>query len=162
VKQIVGGTLSESVGTSEAVENFVSDKPSSYYSELYRQDDLTGGHVIILGKDNSSVAAAKDALLAWPMGLQLGGGVNTSNAKLWLDAGASKLIVTSFVFSGGQLQEERLNELVQLVGKERIVLDLSCRKRDGKYFVVTDRWQTFTDLKVSSSASLRSGSVPVM
>lgn len=154
MKQIVGGTLDESAGTSKAVENFVSDKPSSYFAQLYRQDGLTGGHVIILGKDDQSVAAAREALGAWPSGLQLGGGVNTSNAKQWLDAGADKLIVTSFVFSDGQLQEARLDELLRLVGKERLVLDLSCRKRDAKYYVVTDRWQKYTAVEVCFPASL--------
>lgn len=118
---------------------------------MYQKDGLTGGHVIILGRDNASVATAREALAAWPQGLQLGGGVNAANAMEWLDAGADKLIVTSFVFSDGKLQEARLADLVKLVGKEQLVLDLSCRKRDGRYYVVTDRWQKFSDLEVCCS-----------
>jgi phosphoribosylformimino-5-aminoimidazole carboxamide ribotide isomerase len=117
---------------------------------MYKKDGLPGGHVIILGRDGASAATAREALAAWPQGLQLGGGVNTANAREWLVAGADKLIVTSFVFSDGKLQEARLAEMVKLVGRERLVLDLSCRKRDGKYYVVTDRWQQFSDLEVSS------------
>ena len=150
MKQIVGGTLQDSSTGSEAVENFVSEQPSSFYAEMYRHDSLTGGHVIILGQDKDSLATAQEALQAWPQGLQLGGGVTTDNARQWLDAGADKLIVTSFVFADGQLQEDRLAALVDLVGKEQLVLDLSCRqKEDGKYYVVTNRWQCFSDLEVS-------------
>lgn len=155
MKQIVGGTLKDAGATSEAAENFVSDKPSSHYAELYRRDRLTGGHIIMLGQDADSVAAARGALSAWPGGMQLGGGVNTDNAAQWLDAGAAKLIVTSYVFRDGSLQQDRLDELVGLVGRERLVLDLSCRKRDGRYYVVTDRWQKFTDLEVRGRCARR-------
>lgn len=149
MKQIVGGTLSEATGESAAVENFVSTQPSSNYAHMYMRDGLTGGHVIILGQDDRSIETAKEALAAWPQGLQVGGGVTTTNAMQWLDAGADKLIVTSFAFADGQLQQERLKELVALIGKERLVLDLSCRKKaDGQYYVVTDRWQKFSDYTV--------------
>ena len=149
MKQIVGGSLSDMGGESAAVENFVSSKPSSYYAQLYKDDGLAGGHVIILGQDDASVAVAREALAAWPEGLQLGGGVNTGNATQWLDAGAAKLIVTSFAFTDGQLQRERLDALVRIIGKQRLVLDLSCRKKDdGQYYVVTDRWQKFSNYQV--------------
>lgn len=103
----------------------------------------------MLGAGNES--AARAALAAYPGGLQLGGGVNAANARSWLDAGASHVIVTSWVFREGRVDAERLAELVRLIGKERLVLDLSCRRRDGEYFVVTDRWQKFTDVTLSAA-----------
>jgi phosphoribosylformimino-5-aminoimidazole carboxamide ribotide isomerase len=151
VKQIVGGTLSDSPGAVR--ENFVSEKSSAEYAELYRKDGLQGGHVIQLGSGNEQ--AARDALAAYPGGLQLGGGVNADNASAWLDAGASHVVVTSWVFQGGRIDFERLAQLVQRIGKERLVLDLSCRRRGDDYWVVTDRWQKFTDVKVESDTLSR-------
>ncbi|EFJ42035.1 hypothetical protein VOLCADRAFT_107427 [Volvox carteri f. nagariensis] len=153
VKQIVGSTLKDLPETqgsvSELKTNFVSDKPSSWYSELYRKDGLTGGHVIMLGADEASKQTALEALRAWPGGLHMGGGVTADNAMEYLDAGASHVIVTSYVFREGRLEEDRLKQLVKLVGKQRLVLDLSCRQRDGQYWVVTDRWQRFSSLALS-------------
>ncbi|MDP6036789.1 MAG: phosphoribosylformimino-5-aminoimidazole carboxamide ribotide isomerase [Verrucomicrobiota bacterium] len=147
VKQIVGGTLS---GDGEEPQtNFVSDRPSSWYAALYRKDDLRGGHVIQLGPGNDT--AAREALAAFPGGLQLGGGIKQKNAAAWIDAGASHVIVTSWVFREGQLDEDRLAALVKSIGRERLVLDLSCRERDGQYWVVTDRWQNFTELPVNEA-----------
>lgn len=146
VVQIVGGTLTDSGGSTKT--NFESDKPPAWFADLYRRDGLTGGHVIALGPGNES--AAREALAAWPGGLQYGGGVSAENATAWLDAGASHVIVTSWVFREGRLDSERLSELVRKVGRDRLVLDLSCRKRDGQYHVVTDRWQKFTDLPVNA------------
>lgn len=140
VKQIVGGTLAD--GSSPPRTNFVSDRSSRYYAELYRRDNLRGGHVIMLGPGNETEAL--DALKAWPGGLQLGGGIRSDNARLYLDAGASHVIVTSYVFTGGRIDFDRLRELTESVGRQRLVLDLSCRQRDGAYWVVTDRWQKFT------------------
>ncbi|MGV3753840.1 MAG: phosphoribosylformimino-5-aminoimidazole carboxamide ribotide isomerase [Verrucomicrobiota bacterium] len=151
VKQIVGGSLTDN-GTGLRT-NFVSERPSSFYAELYRRDGLKGGHVIMLGTGNET--AAQSALAAYPGGLHVGGGINATNARSYLDAGASHVIVTSWVFREGRLDEARLAELVQLIGKSRLVLDLSCRLRDGEYFVVTDRWQKFTDLRVTE-ATLKS------
>ena len=145
VKQIVGGTLGADAGALRT--NFVSERPASWYAELYKRDGLKGGHVILLGPGNE--AAALEALAAYPGGLQVGGGINAGNARVWLDAGASHVIVTSWVFRDGRLDEERLRSLVAAVGKERLVLDLSCRKRGDDYFVVTDRWQKFTELKIT-------------
>jgi phosphoribosylformimino-5-aminoimidazole carboxamide ribotide isomerase len=145
VKQIVGGSLSDSGG--ELRTNFVSERPAHWFAELYRKDDLRGGHVIMLGAGNET--AAREALAAWPGGLQVGGGVNAENARGWLDAGASHVIITSWVFREGRLDWERLRELVSKIGKAQLVLDLSCRKREGKYFVVTDRWQKFTEMAVN-------------
>jgi phosphoribosylformimino-5-aminoimidazole carboxamide ribotide isomerase len=145
VKQIVGGTLGAGPGRLQT--NFVSDRPAAWYAELYRRDGLKGGHVIMLGPGND--AEARAALRAYPGGLQVGGGVNLGNARSWLEAGASHVIVTSWVFRGGQVDWERLEQLVEAVGKSRLVLDLSCRRRGEGYFVVTDRWQKFTDLAIS-------------
>ncbi len=146
VKQIVGGSLNEDAEEGPR-ENFVSERPSFWYAELYRRDALKGGHVIKLGPNND--AAAAEALKAWPGGLQIGGGITDENASQWLDHGASHVIVTSFVFRDGRLDLDRLASLKQAVGRERLVLDLSCRIRDGRYFVCTDRWQKFTDLEVN-------------
>jgi phosphoribosylformimino-5-aminoimidazole carboxamide ribotide isomerase len=148
VKQIVGGSL-ESAGQALRT-NFVSDRPAAWYANLYRQDALRGGHVISLGGGNEE--AARSALAAYPGGLQLGGGVNADNARGWLEAGASHVIVTSWVFRDGRVEWGRLGELVARIGRERLVLDLSCRKRGGDYVVVTDRWQKFTDLSLNAAA----------
>lgn len=145
VKQLVGGTLNDSGAGLRT--NFVSEKSAAWFAELYRRDELQGGHVILLGPGND--AAAREALGAYPGGLHLGGGVNSDNARAWLKAGASHVIVTSWVFREGRVDWERLNELVTRIGKSRLVLDLSCRKREGDYFVVTDRWQKFTSEKIS-------------
>ena len=145
VKQIVGGSLGEAA---RLRTNFVSEQPAAWFAELYKRDGLTGGHVIMLGPGNETEARA--ALAAFPGGLQIGGGINAENARAWLDAGASHVIATSWVFREGRLDEGRLGELVKAVGQSRLVLDLSCRRRDGNYFVVTDRWQKFTELTISS------------
>lgn len=144
VKQIVGSTLQDH-GDGPAT-NFISEKTPGYYAELYRQLQLPGGHVIQLGKGNE--AAAREALAAWPGGLQLGGGVTPENAGMWLDAGASHVIVTSYIFEGGQIHWDKLQKLLTTVGKDHLVLDLSCRRREGKYYIVTDRWQHFTEWEV--------------
>jgi phosphoribosylformimino-5-aminoimidazole carboxamide ribotide isomerase len=146
VKQIVGGTLSENVSSVQT--NFVSERPASWYAELYKRDGLKGGHVIMLGPGNE--APAREALAAYPGGLQIGGGINAENARAWLDAGASHVIVTSWIFYNGQLDWDRLGKLVGAVGRKGLILDLSCRKRGGDYVVVTDRWQKFTELTLSS------------
>ena len=145
VKQIVGGTLGDTPGRLRT--NFVSEHPAAWFAELYQRDKLTGGHVIMLGPGNE--VAAKSALTAYPGGLQIGGGINADNARAWLDAGASHVIVTSWVFREGRLDVERLAQLVKKIGREKLVLDLSCRKRGENYLVVTDRWQKFTDMTVS-------------
>ena len=145
VKQIVGGTLSDAPG--QLRTNFISDRPASWFAELYRRDGLKSGHVIMLGSDNDD--AARSALAAFPGGMHVGGGINVENVRAWLDAGASHVIVTSWVFRECHMDEQRLRELVKTIGKDRLVLDLSCRRREDDYFVVTDRWQKFTDLKIT-------------
>jgi phosphoribosylformimino-5-aminoimidazole carboxamide ribotide isomerase len=139
VKQIVGGTLRDD---HRPETNFTADRPAEWFAALYRRDNLTGGHVIQLGPGNAE--AARAALAAWPGGLQVGGGITADNAAGWIDAGASHVIVTSYVFHDGRVDEDRLRRLAAAVGRRRLVLDLSCRRRGAEYFVVTDRWQTFT------------------
>jgi phosphoribosylformimino-5-aminoimidazole carboxamide ribotide isomerase len=145
VKQIVGGTLGPDRAGLRT--NFVSDRSAAWYAELYRRDGLRGGHVILLGPGNESEARA--ALAAFPGGLQLGGGVNLDNAREWLDAGSSQVIVTSWVFREGRVDWDRLGRLAQAVGKEQLVLDLSCRRHGADYVVVTDRWQKPTQVTLS-------------
>src|SRR5579862_3548149 len=147
VKQIVGGSLGEAACLRT---NFVSEKPAAWFAELYKRDGLAGGHVIMLGPGNDT--EAKAALAAFPGGLQVGGGVKLDNAQSWLEAGASHVIVTSWVFRDGHVEWERLKELNQTIGKSRFVLDLSCRKRGDNYVVVTDRWQKFTDVVLSAES----------
>lgn len=156
VKQIVGSTLKDAAQDSVAAEaslvtNFESAFPSTFYAELYKQCGLPGGHIIMLGQDPGSRQAAYLALMRYPGGMQVGGGVTLKNAAQYLDAGASHVIVTSYVFKDGRLDEDRLHALVDLVGKEHLVLDLSCRKKGDHYFVVTDRWQKFSDLRLSEA-----------
>lgn len=151
VKQIVGGSLSDQADALRT--NFVSERSSVWYAELYRRDGLTGGHVIKLGPGNDE--AARAALRAYPGGLQIGGGINLDNARAWLDAGASHVIVTSWVFRDGRIDETRLRSLVAAIGRDQLVLDLSCRRRDGKYYIVTDRWQKFTDTVLSGETMAR-------
>lgn len=148
VVQIVGGSLDER-NANNMRTNFVSERAPADYAALYRDSNLPGGHVISLGTGNQD--AALSALKAWPGGMQFGGGVNPQNASLFLEAGASHVIVTSFVFSGGRIDYAKLAKLIDKVGKDHLVLDLSCRKRDGEFFVVTDRWQQFTDEKVDAA-----------
>eukprot|EP00271_Cylindrocystis_brebissonii_P004909 TRINITY_DN1683_c0_g1_i1.p1 TRINITY_DN1683_c0_g1~~TRINITY_DN1683_c0_g1_i1.p1 ORF type:complete len:342 (-),score=60.96 TRINITY_DN1683_c0_g1_i1:39-1064(-) len=167
VKQIVGSTLrdlvtsevggsaaqpSDSRHEPEMVINFETETTSAEFAEMYKRDGLLGGHVIMLGADGASQAAALDALRAYPGGLQVGGGISSSNAHIYLDAGASHVIVTSFVFRDGRVDSERLQELMKAVGRKRLVLDLSCRKKDGQYRVVTDRWQRFSDVALTQQS----------
>ncbi|KAL3642686.1 Phosphoribosylformimino-5-aminoimidazole carboxamide ribotide isomerase [Castilleja foliolosa] len=147
VKQIVGSTLTDSKeGDSSLITNYESDKSAAEYAKMYKDDELTGGHVIMLGADPLSESAAIEALHAYPGGLQVGGGINSSNALSYINEGASHVIVTSYVFKNGVVDFERLKELANAVGKQRLVLDLSCRKKGDRYAVVTDRWQKFTDV----------------
>lgn len=148
VVQIVGGSLQDN--NAQALQtNFVSTKSPADYAHLYRNDGLIGGHVIALGAGNSGAALA--ALSAWPGGMQYGGGVTPDNAGEFLDAGASHVIVTSWVFSEDALDMDRLSALRDAVGRDRLVLDLSCRLKDDAFYVVTNRWQTFTGEKVDAT-----------
>ena len=152
VKQIVGGALSDE--GDRAQENFVSLYDGAYYASLYRDLNLRGGHVILLNPQTSphypaDLNQARLALSAFPGGLQLGGGVTPENAGQFLDWGASHVIVTSYVFRDGEVCWERLRRLEQVCSKHRLVLDVSCRKKDGEYYIVTDRWQKFTQVPLT-------------
>ncbi len=150
VKQIVGSTL---LGEN-AAENFVSDLGAAHFAKMYRSDGLTGGHVILLNARGTEFYEADkrqafEAFKEYPGGLQVGGGIDDENAAEFLSVGASHVIVTSFVFKGGALDREALSRLIKKVGKERIVLDLSCKKLCGEYFVMTDRWSVKSDMVLS-------------
>ena len=153
VKQIVGATLQDE--GDYARDNFVSDKNAAQLARIYRDDGLKGGHIIMLNSADSPYARANreqaiSALSAAPGFFQAGGGINSENASFYLDAGASAVIVTSYVFSGGRIDMDHLNRLEKAVGKESLVLDLSFREKDGCYYIVTDRWQKFTDVALTS------------
>lgn len=151
VKQIVGGSLQDEGDL--ARENFVSEKDAAFYADFYGRDGLTGGHIILLNPQTSpyyeeTKRQALLALAAAPGRWQIGGGIRTENAASFLEAGASHVIVTSYVFQGGQIQYAHLESLVREVGRERLVLDLSCRKKEDGYYIVTDRWQKFTEVRL--------------
>lgn len=147
VKQIVGGSLVDA--GNQAQENFVATQDAAFFAHLYKEEGLHGGHIIMLNAKDSEYyeATRQQAMLAlaeYPGGLQIGGGITDENAREFLKAGASHVIVTSFVFQNGNINYDNLCKIKKSVGKEHLVLDLSCRKRDGQYYIVTDRWQNFT------------------
>lgn len=149
VKQIVGGSLQDQ--GNQAKENFVAEQDASFYAKFYKKDCIRGGHVILLNSRDSEYyektkEQALQALAAYPQGLQIGGGICAENAEEFLNAGASHVIVTSYVFKDGQINYENLEKLKNTVGKEHLVLDLSCRKKEDAYYIVTDRWQKFTNV----------------
>lgn len=151
VKQIVGGSLNDTTG--DVKENFVSEVDAAFYAKLYKERMIKGGHVILLNgiNDPNYQSTKEQALLAlksYPGGLQVGGGMNPDNAAEFIEAGASHIIVTSYVFKDGVINMEALENMVHAVGKEHLVLDLSCRRFEDKYMIVTDRWQKFTDTEL--------------
>lgn len=153
VKQIVGGSLSDQ--KNNATENFVSTYDAAFYANFYKKYNLKGGHIILLNPISSkfydiSKEQAFKALTAYPDSLQIGGGITSENAKEYIDAGASHIIVTSYVFKDGKVQIENLEKLVKAIGKERLVIDLSCRKKGNDYYIVTDRWQKYTNVTLSN------------
>ena len=152
VKQIVGGSLTDQ--GNQAKENFTASKDADFYAKLYQKDGLRGGHVILLNPESSEYyektkAQALLALKTYPGGLQVGGGIHAGNAQEFLNAGASHVIVTSYVFRDGKIDWENMQKLKETVGKEKIVIDLSCRKKENGYYIVTDRWQKFTNVKLT-------------
>ncbi|XEC93080.1 phosphoribosylformimino-5-aminoimidazole carboxamide ribotide isomerase [Paenibacillus tarimensis] len=147
VKQIVGESLNSV--NDQVVENFVSDLTPAHYAELFKNDRLEGGHVIMLGGGNKE--AAVQALQAYPGGLQIGGGITAENAAYYLEKGASHIIVTSYVFRDGELNMDNLRRIVAEIGKERLVIDLSCKEKDGKWVVVTNQWKTFSNFEVNAA-----------
>ena len=153
VKQIVGGSLLDQ--GDQAVENFAADQEADYFANLYKKDGLKGGHVILLNPLTSEYypetkRQALKALQTYQDGLQIGGGITAENAEEYMKAGASHVIVTSSVFKNGEIYWDNLQNLCDAVGKEHVVLDLSCRKKDEKYYIVTDRWQTFTNVELNT------------
>lgn len=149
VKQIIGGSLLDE--GDKASENFVSEKDALFYAKLYQKDKLKGGHIILLnGKDSIyydlDCKQAKQALEAYPKGLQIGGGITDQNASDFLDMGATHVIVTSYIFQNGKIRYDNLEKLIKSIGKEHLVLDLSCKKKDSFYYIVTDRWQKYTQI----------------
>ncbi|KAI8634710.1 1--5-imidazole-4-carboxamide isomerase [Xylariaceae sp. FL1651] len=151
VKQIVGGTLGSS--TAELKTNYVSKQPAGYFAGLYRDNALEGAHVIMLGPGNDE--AAQEALAAWPGHLQIGGGVHDKNAALWIERGASKVIITSFLFPDGKFSQERLDAVLAALNgdKNKLVIDLSCRRQgDDKWFVAMNKWQTMTDMELNGES----------
>lgn len=154
VKQIVGGSLKDE--GNQAQENFVATQDAAFFAKLYQKYGIKGGHIILLnpiGSEyyNDTKAQAVSALKSYPGGMQIGGGITAENAAEFLSAGASHVIVTSYVFKNGQIHYENLERLVRETGKEHLVLDLSCRKREDGYYIVTDRWQKFTEEKVTEA-----------
>jgi len=152
VKQIVGGSLSDE--GSQAKENFVSEQNAAFYARLYKEKGLKGGHIILLNPIGTDFYMADKeqaicALKEFPYGMQVGGGITAENATEFIKLGASHVIVTSYVFKDGKIYFKNIEKLVDEIGKEHLVLDLSCRKKDGDYYIVTDRWQKFTDTKVT-------------
>ena len=148
VKQIVGGSLKDE--GNQAKENFVAEQDAAYFAEFYKKDKIRGGHIILLNPSDSSYykETKRQALLAlrtYPGGMQVGGGIHAENAKEFIEAGASHVIVTSYVFKDGKVNYNNLEKILAAVGKEHLVLDLSCRKKGDSYYIVTDRWQKFTN-----------------
>ncbi len=153
VKQIVGSSLRDEGDV--ARENFSSSKDAAFYANMYKELVLSGGHIILLNPVESpyyesTKRQALNALRATPGLLQIGGGITPDNAGEFLDAGASHVIVTSYVFKNGRISFTNLKKLVKAVGKEKIVLDLSCKAAENAYYVVTDRWQKMTDVEVNA------------
>lgn len=164
VKQIVGGTLhsddnnnanANSQDHGQLSTNFVSTQPSSYYASLYKEHNVKGTHVIKLGSNKANDEAALEALRTWPGELQIGGGVNYENAQYWIENGASHVIITSWLFPQGEFSKERLVKLSELIGKERIVVDLSCKRKpivegdEVKWVVAINKWQTLTNFELN-------------
>lgn len=154
VKQIVGGSLRDEAD--QAKENFTAAQNADYFACLYRKDGLKGGHVILLNPPSSEYydrtrQQALTALAAYPGGLQVGGGITAENAGEYIEAGASHVIVTSYVFRDGRVRWDHMERLRQAVGRNHVVIDLSCRKKDNDYYIVTDRWQNFTHVRLNEA-----------
>lgn len=146
VKQIIGESLHDD--SSKVTENFVSEQDAAYYAKMFQKDRLTGGHVIMLGGGNEQEAVK--ALRAYPGGLQVGGGITADNAASYLEQGATHVIVTSYIFKDGQLNQAHLDRIKAEVGKDRLVIDLSCKARDGEWTVVTNQWRVFSDFVLNA------------
>ena len=155
VKQIVGGSLKDQ--NDVAKENFVASQDSTFFANLYHKKGLKGGHIILLNPESSpyyqeTKEQAVKALKAYPKGMQIGGGITRENAAFFLEQGADKVIVTSYVFRHGEIDYKNLESILREVGKEHLVLDLSCRKKGEDYFIVTDRWQNYTNVELNKES----------
>jgi phosphoribosylformimino-5-aminoimidazole carboxamide ribotide isomerase len=148
VKQIVGSSLMDAKAGA-LITNFETNLSPEHFAEMYKTDGLAGGHVIMLGPGNEQ--AALRALAAFPGGLHAGGGITPDNAREYLDAGASHVIVTSFVFKNGIIDYENLEAMAKAAGKGRLILDLSCKYVGNGYYIATDRWQKLTTVRLSST-----------
>lgn len=154
VKQIVGGSLKDAGDF--ARENYVAGQDAAFFASMYRENGIRGGHIILLNPVDSEYyeqtrQQALAALKAFPGGMQIGGGITAENAPDFLKAGASHVIVTSYVFREGRIDYRRLEKLADAVGRDRLVLDLSCKKTAEGYRVATDRWQNITEEKVDEA-----------
>ncbi|KAI0999724.1 1-(5-phosphoribosyl)-5-[(5-phosphoribosylamino)methylideneamino] imidazole-4-carboxamide isomerase [Podosphaera aphanis] len=150
VKQIIGGTLTEN--SKDLKTNYVSSLPARHFARLYKVNNLTGAHLIMLGPGNE--AAAREALSQWPNGIQIGGGITDLNAKQWIDWGAEKIIITSFLFPNAQFSQSRLDSVLAALDgdKDRLVIDLSCRRKGSSWFVAMNKWQTITEMEVCEAS----------
>ena len=131
VKQIVGSSLQDEGNA--AKENFVSEYDGAAFARMYKDAGIQGGHIILLNPAGSEYYEAdchqaELALTEYPGGLQIGGGINAENAGRFLDMGASHVIVTSYVFKNGEINYDNLEAIRRAVGKNHLVLDLSCRR----------------------------------
>ncbi|OCK84789.1 Phosphoribosylformimino-5-aminoimidazole carboxamide ribotide isomerase [Lepidopterella palustris CBS 459.81] len=150
VKQIVGGTLTDADASLKT--NHVSTLPAGHFATLYKEHNLTGAHVIMLGPGNQD--AAREAVEAWEGGLQVGGGVTDENARQWIEWGAEKVIITSFLFPSGTFSLHRLQSVLHALGddKSKLVIDLSCRRRQKSWYVAMNKWQTITDMELNQDS----------
>ncbi len=145
MKQIVGSTLTKGL-----TENFVSGHEPIHYAKLYASKELTGGHIVMLSQTEKDKLLVREIFRRFPQIYSLGGGMNASNALKWLQWGAGKIIFSSFIFAP-PLSEllKRLNELQAILKKDQMVIDLSCVKKKGKYFVAGKQWSGTTDLEIN-------------
>ncbi|KAF9515212.1 hypothetical protein BS47DRAFT_1391748 [Hydnum rufescens UP504] len=149
VKQIVGASLSDASPDTLRTNHIAKESPKEF-ALLYRRHNLRGGHVIKLGPGNDD--AARSALEAWPDALHIGGGITPENALDWISAGAEKVIVTSYLFPSGKFSLDRLRDLSQKVGRERLVVDVSCRKAQHGWTIAMNKWQDLTDTSVTKES----------
>ncbi|PVH24623.1 phosphoribosylformimino-5-aminoimidazole carboxamide ribotide isomerase [Sphingobacterium corticibacter] len=151
VVQLIGTSL---FGGDERtiIKHFESEYSPAYYAKLFKEDDLKGGHILSLGSGNNDVVI--EALSAFSGGMKYGGGVTAENAHVYLDAGATHVIVNSYVFNNGEINYSNLDSLVKSIGKDKLVLDMSCRKRNGEYYIVTNLWEKFTNVRINKQSLL--------
>lgn len=135
-----------------------SDDPL-YYAAIFKKHNLTGGHVFIHGPGGEEVT--KKVLELWPQGFAVAGDVTDATGPNWLKLGASKVIVRSWLFPDGKFNEERLRSLSALVGSDKLIVDVSCRRippKEGssepRWKVALNSWKTLTDTEVNEDSIL--------